>query len=84
MAKDDKSVDVRLRLPRMKTSSFELQLQLQRGTRKGDGGFPVVKRFLVRYDNTKKRKSKLGLLLHCCQLPIDADLLIPKSLLRTS
>ena len=44
MAKDNKIVDARLRLPRTKTSSFELQLQLQRGTRGGEGGFPAVKR----------------------------------------
>ena len=44
VAKNDKSVDTRLRLPRTKTSSFELQLQLQRGTRGGEGGFPAVKR----------------------------------------
>ena len=75
MAKNDKSVDTRLRLPQMNTSSFELQLQLQRGTRGGEESFPAVKRFLVRYENAKQSKSKLGLLLHGCQLAIDADLL---------
>ena len=75
MAKDDKSVDARLYLPRTKTFSFELELQLQRGTREGEDGFPAVKRYLVRYENAKQSKSKLGLLLHGCQLPNDADLL---------
>ena len=44
VAIDDKSVDGRLYLLRTKTSNFELHLQLQRGAREGEGGFPAVKR----------------------------------------
>ena len=85
VAKDDKIVDAGLRLPRTKTSSFELQLQLQRGTRGGERSFPAVKRFIVRYENTKQSKSKLGLLLHCGQLPIAADFAeLPESLQKST
>ena len=70
MAKNDKSVDARLRLPRTKTSSFELQLQLQRGTRRRGEWFPSGQ---TSYENAKQSKSKLGLLLHCGQLPTAAD-----------
>ena len=56
MAKD---VDARLRLPRTKTSSFELQLQLQRGSRGGKGGFPAIKRDM-------KTLSKVNQNWGCC------------------
>ena len=80
VAKDNKIVDARLRLPRTKTSSFELQLQLQRETRVGEGG-PGRQ---TRYENAKQSKSKLGLLLHCRQLPIAADVLeLPESLQKS-
>ena len=59
MAKDNTIVDARLRLPRTKTSSFELQLQLQRGTRGGEGGFPAVKRDM-------KTLSKVNQNWGCC------------------
>ena len=59
MAKDNKIVDARLRLPRTKTSSFELQLQLQRGSRGGKGGFPAVKRDM-------KTLSKVNQNWGCC------------------
>ena len=59
MAKDDKIVDTRLRLPRTKISSFELQLQLQRGTRVGEGGSPGVKRDM-------KTLSKVNQNWGCC------------------
>ena len=59
VAKDSKIVDARLRLPRTKTFSFELQLQLQRGTRRGEGGFPAVKRDM-------KTLSKVNQNWGCC------------------
>ena len=59
MAKDNKIVDARLRLPRTKTSSFELQLQLQRETRGGEGGFPAVTRDM-------KTLSKVNQNWGCC------------------
>ena len=82
MAKNDKSVDTRLRLPRTKTSSFELQLQLQRGTRRRGEWFPSGQ---TSYENAKQSKSKLGLLLHCGQLPIAADFAeLPESLQKSN
>ena len=71
MAKDNKIVDARLRLPRTKTSSFELQLQLQRGTRGGEGGFPAVKRDM-------KTPGKVNQNWGCC-FTVDSyqSLLIP-------
>ena len=57
-----------LRLPAL---NFSYSCNVERG----EGSFPAVKRFLVRYENAKQSKSKLGLLLHGCQLAIDADLL---------
>ena len=55
--------------------SFNLNFSYSCDVRRGEGGFQVVKRFLVRYENAKQSKSKLGLLLRCWQLPIAADLL---------
>ena len=57
VAKDDKSVDARLRLPRTKTSSFNLNFSYSCDIRRGEGGFQVVNRFLVRYEDAKQSKS---------------------------
>ena len=82
VAKNDKSVDTRLRLPRTKTSSFELQLQLQRGTRRRGRWFPSGQ---TSYENAKQSKSKLGLLLHCGQLPTASDFNeLPESLQKST
>ena len=82
VAKDNKIVDARLRLPRTKTSSFELQLQLQRGTRRRGEWFPSGQ---TSYENAKQSKSKLGLLLHCGQLPTASDFNeLPESLQKST
>ena len=57
VAKDDKSVDARLRLPRTKTSGFNLNFSYSCDVRRGEGGFQVVNRFLVRYEDAKQSKS---------------------------
>ena len=57
---------------RLPAFNFSYSCNVGRG---GGGEFPGGQTNLARYENANQSKSKLGLLLHGCQLPIDADLL---------
>ena len=59
MVKNNKIVDARLRLPTDEDFQLWLQLQLQRGTRGGEGGSQAVKRDM-------KTLSKVNQNWGCC------------------